>query len=200
MEWPTVLTTAIGSGAILSGVAYVMKVAFARAVDARVERIKETTKAEITEDMRRSAAVFDRQYDVFRTVLSLTYRARNTARYVLEHIEAGYTVNSVNVDRPPRSGELGTYSGAIIALLYDERAVIPPKLFKMAHTLKNSLGLFLATEEQLFFPLVHSELNTVDKREAVLEQLRESGAEIDALYNSIVKEVQAHLKVTDDAT
>lgn len=80
MDWQTIVTTVIGSGAVVSGIGYLIKKAIDKTIDARVEQIKERARAEIQEEMRRKSTVFDKQYDVFKTVLSLSYRARNTAR------------------------------------------------------------------------------------------------------------------------
>lgn len=139
MDWNTITTLIVTSGVIATVIGFVLKKSFEKVLDLKIDQIKKKSAAEIQERKRREAVVFDKQFDVLKTCLALTYRARNTARDLVDRIERDEKDIPGHIDKMDQRMSLRNYSEAIIALLYDERALIPPKLFAMAHELKIAL-------------------------------------------------------------
>ena len=186
----------IGSGAFATIIGYLAKAAFDRAFSVRLERFKESIRAEIQEDVRRKAALFDQQAATFKTVLMFAYKARNGARDRMQDIEAGRTISSPK--RTADAENMNTFSQSLIALLYEERGIIPKSLFELVHELKGVLQQFLHLDDRIYIPLAEPRLDD-ESRINYMRALRNYWKRIDELYEGITKEVQQHLKVVEEA-
>lgn len=191
----TILTSLTSSVVVGGAVAYVLKRSFDRTLDLKIEQIKQQHKADVAEAVRRTAAIFDEQREVFKTVLSLAYRSRNCARSVLD----GFVDDTARegTKRDEAWNGFRTYSDSMIQLLYDERAIMPPKLFGVAHEMNNLLAGFALTAESLRRGLRRTNRTNDREFDETIAHLRDCYRKIDAMYSLVTQEVQARLGVAD---
>ncbi|MCP4370789.1 MAG: hypothetical protein GY797_22150 [Deltaproteobacteria bacterium] len=189
MDWSTVATSILGSSAIMSAIAFILKKSFMRALDLKFENLKEIQKARIKEEIRRNAKLFDSQFDVMRTALSLVYRARNTARELLKQYDLCKGETTLDVRR--NQDAFVTYAQAIKTLLYDEKAILPKNVIEIIHDLKNSLA---AVKVKLI--LLDSN-KTAKNRNHTIQELRTKYEHIDRGYEMLTAEIQGILKVSE---
>jgi hypothetical protein len=195
----TVLASLTGSAVIAGAVGYVLKKSFDRSLELRIANLKEERKAEIEERKRRDAELFDQQRDAFKTVLSLAYRSRNSAKAIIQQFDNNEPESTrQHLDRDSDWMSYRTYSKSMIQLLYDERAIMPPRLFAVAHEMKTLLVTFELVAEHLRHVGTHeTEGKEKGHRERYLRDLRNYYEQINTMYDVITEEVQARLEVKD---
>jgi hypothetical protein len=191
MDWQTIVASIGTSSVIASGVGYLLKRAFDQTLAVQVDKIKTENKALIEENARRYAFIYDKQYDAFKLVLSLTYRLRNLIRDLSDHT---YDV-LVHQDRE-LFDRFQAYHSALVDLIYEERAILPNSIFAIAHDSKNVSFSILSNFEYLQRRQTHLSHEVIQQR---LQEIRADYDLIDQLYNRLVHEIQMAigLKTTD---
>jgi hypothetical protein len=126
-----------GSAAGLLGIAGAFSIALGalakrtieRLLDAKIKEMEERHKLWLAELTRRQAHVFDEQFVVLKTLLSMTYRLRNAVK------ELKAASREQRQEIMPR-----IVAGACECeeMLIANRAIIPHEIFRIAHTLKGS--------------------------------------------------------------
>lgn len=152
-----------------------------------LNRRQEAARQRLEEEIRRGAALHDDQTKLFCELLEMTYRMRNVAREFAgrhsanEHLQ--FSAKSVR--------RFEQFHDALTELLYKKRGVLPLLLFELAHDLKNhTTGLAQDLHE------FQQRREHEDHAERVLFYFRE----IDAIYETMVPLVQAHVGIKDDRT
>lgn len=139
---------------------------------------------------RREALVFNQQLEILKTALSLVYRARNAARTLKE------TPDSETRGRlrgPLRN--LHSYHEAFENLLFEERALLPDRLFSILHDLKNHLAhLSMLVEHSRRF----QERGRDQARTHLVKEIERSYLILDQGYEVLVGAVQSYIGVKGD--
>jgi hypothetical protein len=149
VDWTTVTSAALGSGVAVTVAGYLLKTTLEKALDIRVERIRDQNKAEIQEQFRRESLIWNRQYEAARSLLSLIYRSRNTFRDLLSQLPVSFGSRTANRETEEILSRLKGYGDGIVEILYEERAILPRPLFNAAHELKHvQAALFKLGEDQ----------------------------------------------------
>lgn len=189
MDWQTILTSIVSSGVVTAGICYVLKKAFDRTLDLKIEQLKEEHKAEIQENTRRKAWLFDRQAEALTLSVSLVYRLRNAYRDVLVHMKEKDTKGTAASVK-----QLHTFSDALREVLFTERATLPGFIFDMGHDLAKRIGLVNIQLESL-----RASRTTSDELyNGKLQQLEETYDEIDVIYERLTSEVHSYLGTTEN--
>jgi signal transduction histidine kinase len=138
MDWQTVASAILGSGAVMAAIGYILKTAIERSLDVRLEKIRAQNKAELEEYFRRQAFVWNSQFEAAKSLLALIYRFRNTFAELTSLKSVGRQEDA----RTQRElfNRLETYGKDISEILYEERAILSPVLFEAAHELKTPLA------------------------------------------------------------
>jgi signal transduction histidine kinase len=139
------------------------------------------SKAEIQEDFRRQALVWNSQYEAGRALIALIYRFRNAFRELSSIVDA--KSGQERHQRRVLFNRLEAYGGGIIELLYEQRAILPQGLFRAAHDLRRPLD-----ELKFFGRKVES--NSEDPWHAsgpeISERLAQIYKRIDTVYSTVV--------------
>jgi signal transduction histidine kinase len=191
MDWQTVVASIASSGIVASGIGYMLKKTFDRTLELHFERISDQNKALIQEGMRRYAFIYDKQYEVLKLILSLTYRLRNLVRELSERVE-----NMNQRENHELYERFQGYNNALVELLYEERAILPASIFRIAHELKTVLGG------------INSNLSFIDRRrhtgritdewlQAKYRDVRTDYKLIDGQYNQLVGQVQDAIGINE---
>lgn len=181
------LTTLLGSGAVVAAASYVLRRYFDRILDIRMTVIQEQNTAILTEMSRRRAAVYDQLFDVLRTAASLVYRARNFARDINAHPE--------QIDRKQpreRLEGLKAYQTAIEELLYEQRALLPDSLFRNLHDMKGYLKGFIVRVE-MYRRYKNSEGERSTKLRDIQREMTTFFQHLDTQYAVLAEIIQRHL-------
>jgi len=189
MDWQTVVTSIASSGVIASGIGYMLKKTFDRTLELHFQKVSDQNKALIQESVRRYAFVYDKQYEVFKLILSLTYRLRNSVGDLSEQVENMNQRESLELYK-----RFQGYNEALVEVLFEERAILPESIFLVAHELKSTLAG------------INSNLRFIDvtrndnRMTSGLLQMRYTDIRmdyelIDALYQQLVKEIQDAIDV-----
>jgi hypothetical protein len=135
LDWGSIASAVIGSSVAMAIIGYLLKTAIDRSLDIRLDRMREKSKAEIQEDFRRQALVWNSQYEAGKALVALIYRFRNTFH------ELSPILNDPSHEREQRTlfRRLEIFGSGINELLYEERGVLQPALFRAAHELKSPL-------------------------------------------------------------
>jgi hypothetical protein len=141
VDWQTTLSAVLGSSVAVAAIGYLAKLTIERSLDVRIEKIRNQNKAELQEQFRRHALIWNSQYAAAKTLLSLVYRFRNSFQELL-----------VLTDESPEAkrsqGEiferLRAYGNGIVEILYEDRAILPRPLFMAAHELKSPVAALTA--------------------------------------------------------
>src|SRR5688572_24553970 len=141
MDWSILLTSIGGSAAVAAILVWGAKTAIERTLDVRLKRAEAEQQANIQELFRRQAFVWDRQFETSRILLGLIYRVRNAARDIAAQASASDATSKVS-DKTIRElvQRLTTYTGSVQSILFDERAIVPQVIFKLAHDTKISVA------------------------------------------------------------
>jgi len=90
MNWQIILTSVVtslvSSSVITAGIIYILKKSIDRTIDYRFEKSLEESRLNSQEKVRRQATIYDKQLEVLREILALTYRLRNASRDFAEQI------------------------------------------------------------------------------------------------------------------
>src|SRR5437899_3036690 len=84
MQWGTFITSVGGAGAVLGIVGYLLKRSFESILNTKLKESEDRHKALMAETLRRQAALYDEQFEAFKTIVELVYRARNLAREIAD--------------------------------------------------------------------------------------------------------------------
>jgi Na+-transporting NADH:ubiquinone oxidoreductase subunit NqrC len=191
MDWQVILTSVItslvSSSVIVAGIMYVLKRSFDRALDLRYEKLLEESHLRARESSRRDAQVYDKQVDILKEVLSLIYRLRNTTRDLAAQIEKE-DLSKVNETMK----RFITYHSALDEVILEERALLPPPLFNLAHESKITALPLVADIENI------SRGKKSDKLQELYISTAEYFKRIDRLYQLMVNNVQAQIGVVKE--
>lgn len=188
MDIETVLTAITSAGSVAAAVGYSIKRIVDRSIDAKCSRIAERALAEFREEAQRRLTTLDQRFEVFKTTLSLTDRARKCCRDLQNVIDTGI----ISAERLEQMNRLKNYADTILDILMDEKAHISPKICAMAQEVKNLLQEYPWNAETF----LHSwrQDSSAPLMESALAPLKEKIAEchrrIDGLYDLIREEVQ----------
>lgn len=84
MDWQviitSILTSLVSSSIITAGIIYVLKKSFDSALDYRFGKLLEQQRANIHEETRREASLYDKQFEALKQAVAITYRLRNATR------------------------------------------------------------------------------------------------------------------------
>ena len=192
MDFETVITAVTSAGSVAAAVGYAIKRIVVRAIDAKCSRIAEGALAEFREEAQRRLTDLDHRFEVFKTTLSLTDRARKCCRDLQNLLDTGMKSG----DRLDQMHRLKNYTDTILDILLDEKAHISPKISAMAQDVKNLLQeypwnaeTFLRSwRQESSAPLVESALGPLK------EKISECYRRIDDLYDLIREEVQFQME------
>lgn len=191
MDIETVLTAVTSAGFVAAAVGYTIKRIVDRSIDTKCSRIAERALLEIKAEAQRRLTTLDHRFEVFKTTLSLTDRARKCCRDLQNLLESGIK----SQERIDQMNRLKNYTDTIIDILLDEKAYISPKMCTMAQEVKSLLQEYPWNTE-IFVrslrrdagaPLVESTLAPLK------EKIAECYRRIDDLYDLIREEVQQQI-------
>jgi hypothetical protein len=192
MDWVTLAASIGGSGAAVAALGYVLKVAAERSLDVRISKLQQENKAQIQEQFRRQAFLWDRQFEAARSLLSLIYRFRNAFR------ELSLVLSSDDEAKIRKAAEilrrLNAYGEAVSEILYEERAVLPEPLFRAAHELKTPLLQLRSLSQQY---ISRRPTSRSKERRPVEAQIQDLYKIIDAIYTMVTDIVHESLGVGD---
>jgi hypothetical protein len=191
MDIETVLTAVTSAGSVAAAVGYTLKRIVDRSIDSRCSRIAERALLEIREEAQRRLTNLDYRFEVFKTTLSLTDRARKCCRDLQNLLDSGMKSG----DRLEQMNRLKNYADTILDILLDEKAPISPKICTMAQEVKNLLQEYPWNTESFVrswrqdrnLPMVESALTPLK------EKVGECYRRMDSLYDLIREEVQLQL-------
>lgn len=191
MDIETVLTAVTSAGSVAAAVGYTIKRIVDRSIDTKCSRIAERALVEIREEALRRMATLDYRFEVFKTTLSLTDRARKCCRDLQNLLETG--IGSGN--RLEQMNRLKNYADTILDILLDEKAHVSPKICTMAQEVKSLLQEYPWNTEVFVrswrrdksAPLMESALGPLK------EKIAECHRRIDDLYDQIREEVQQQI-------
>ena len=197
MDWQVILTSVvtslISSSVITAGIIYILKKSFDRAIDYRFEKSLEEGRLRFEEIIRRQAAIYDKQVDTLKEILSLAYRVRNAARDLVQRSDkrGEFDIRALR----GAISKLDTYSKTLYEIMQEERALLPMPIFKPAHEL-NSRTLALIAGAENF--TIERKPRTGEEQQRFSKYVIESYQGIDDLYQSMVNIVQAHLGIAQE--
>jgi len=188
MDLETIFTAIASAGSVAAAVGYSIKRIVDRSIDAQCSRIAERALAEFREETQRRLTTLDQRFEVFKTTLSLTDRARKCCRDLQNVIDTGI----VSAERLEQMHRLKNYADTILDILMDEKAHISPKICAKAQEVKTLLQEYPWNAETFLrswrkdsgAPLMESALAPLK------EKIAECHRRIDGLYDLIREEVQ----------
>ncbi len=170
-----------------------MKLATERALDVRLDKLRQENQAQIQEQFRREAFIWDKQFEATKSLLSLVYRFRNAFRELATLVDG-----ASGEDRKERNEimrRLSIYAKAVSEILYEERAVLPRELFEAAHELQTPVAELEMLTKRYFSkgisPVAEHGQNVLPR------ELKPLYARIDAIYSAVVDLSHVSLGVTD---
>lgn len=137
MDFTQLLASVGGTAVVVAAIAYVLRHSFERLLDSKLKLIEERSKLAAAEDARRQSLLFDKRFDLFRSVATLLYRAKVAAQESLTKQDPA--------DRDRELRRLESYHQAIVELLFQERALLPEHVFQIVHDAKHALRDLLKT-------------------------------------------------------
>ena len=128
-------------------IGYVLKTSFTKALDVKIEKLKEENRASINEQVRRQAFLFDQHYELYKKALSVIYRLRNTLRELKLEIDkvahrksdpmAILRYIEIIDEYADEHNTLRTHGDKLQDMLYENRALIPESIFAYLHDVKH---------------------------------------------------------------
>ena len=162
-----------------------------RALDVRFEKAMEENRALVREGMRRTAKIYDTQYEPMRTTLSIVYRLRNAMR---EAAQPAARTDIGHVREAMR--RVHSYHDALEELLFEEKAILPAALFETSHEVKQATQIFMVEVEEYVTSMSGGKDGAArEKRLAVEKRIDDTYERIDALYAKLADGVHAALGV-----
>lgn len=192
MDWVTLVASIGGSGAVVAAIGYVVKLAAERSLDVRVSKLQQENAAQIQEQFRRQAFLWDRQFEAARSLLSLIYRFRNAFRELSVIFHNREKPGAWEAEEMLR--RLNAYGEAVSEILYEERAVLPKPLFEAAHELKTPLYELRCLGERYLSGRAASRSK---ERRPVEAQIQNLYKIIDAIYTMVTELAHEILGVDD---
>ncbi len=188
MDLETIFTAIAGAGSVAATVGYSIKKIVDRSIDAKCSRITERAIAEFRKETQRRLTSLDQPFEVFKTTLSLTDRARKCCRDLQNVIDTGI----VSAERLEQMHRLKNYADTILDILMDEKAHISPKICATAQEVKTLLQEYPWNAETFLrswrkdsgSPLMESAFAPLKAK------IAECHRRIDGLYDLIREEVQ----------
>lgn len=194
MDWQTIVTSVTASSAITAGICYMLKKSFDHALDLQFQKFKEQNKAIIQENFRRSAFLYDKQFESLKLLLSLIYRLRNIVRDLPEHLDSG---KEKEMERALKG--LTTFGNALEELLYEERATLPDFVFDIAHPMKLFVTSVYGDIKLLRRSSTDSSKANIKAVMEVKKSIRNSFGHIDKIYSALTDEVKRRLGTSEDS-
>lgn len=183
----SILTSLISSGAIAAGVGYILKKSFERAIDYRFEKLLEEHRANIQEDTRRKAMLFDEQYETLKQAVALAYRLRNSTRDLVEMFSSDEVSERMALRKIE---EIEQDMHAIRELLYNKRLILPPLLFQLIHDIYNIM-VAVNSKARLYF--LQRNKSKIDIQ--ATENLSEILKRIEDGYNALIFAAQSQINM-----
>jgi len=188
MDLETIFTAIAGAGSVAATVGYSIKKIVDRSIDAKCSRITERAIAEFRKETQRRLTSLDQPFEVFKTTLSLTDRARKCCRDLQNVIDTGI----VSAERLEQMHRLKNYADTILDILMDEKAHISPIICATAQEVKTLLQEYPWNAETFLrswrkdsgSPLMESAFAPLKAK------IAECHRRIDGLYDLIREEVQ----------
>ena len=194
MDWQIVLTSVVtslvSSSVITAGIIYILKKSIDRAIDYRFEKSLEESRLNSQERVRRQATIYDKQLEVLREILGLTYRLRNASRDFAEQISK--ETQLYGKDYMESIKKMLNYQKALIDILIEERALLPPSIFELTHEMKNRTGPMIARIENLRLKnKSETENDSIKARDSLMNDYQK----IDETHQSLVNMIQAQIGI-----
>lgn len=176
------LLVSLGAPAVVTGViAYLLKNSIEKVIDSRFKLLEERNKLFLAENTKKQAELHDKRTDLYRTLLTLIYRARNATKEALD-LPAPLTPDETR----KVTSKLRVYHSALTELLYEERAFLPDDFFGLAHDLKAAVSEFISRLEYRARRANPSDIETQQHFEVRFRF-------IDKLYQALVDRVHHHI-------
>lgn len=131
MDVTQLLASVGGTAVVVAAIAYVLRYSLERMLDSKLKVFEERSKLAAAENARRQSLLFDKRFDLFRSVTTLLYRAKVAAQESLTKQDPA--------DRDRELRRLESYHQAIVELLFQERALLPKHVFQIVHDAKHVL-------------------------------------------------------------
>lgn len=190
MDWNTLVLSLFGSASLTAVIAYILKRALDRTLELQGQKLLARHAEMIKEEVRRAACVFDQQFSAYRTVLSLVYRLRNTLREFRTIVETSEGGDQGTLSATAKTyHEAKTYHDSISNLLFDQRAILPPDIFKPSHNIKQEFQ-GIQSAWNIISRYGRQTSITPGKFEAERQHIIRSCERVDELYQQLVVSVQ----------
>jgi hypothetical protein len=137
MDWQLLFSALGGASAIAIGLALFLRRSIERLLEVKLKEVEERHKVQLAEVTRRQAAIFDQQLGPLRTLLSLVYQLRNSAK-TLAIVTPG--------ERRSAREECVRFASEITHLIIENKAILPSEIWKIAHITKGSTNMFLGSK------------------------------------------------------
>jgi len=124
------VTSVLLSGSFVSLIVFLFKKTIEKGIETRFKEI---------ENKQRQSKIFDDQYEIYKSVIALTYRVRNGSRDIVDELDkASYNLLFIE-DLLKLQNE---YFKALRDLMLDNRAILPELVFKELHDLSHAIDYF----------------------------------------------------------
>jgi signal transduction histidine kinase len=185
MDWKWIFTNLGTAGVLAVAIGYVLKRILERALDLRFENLSTWAKARIEETVRLEGELHREQAGILKALVGLSCRLRNASRdaTAVASTKDGAAIREL-------ADSLESRSHAFAELLFENRAVLRPVIFQLAHELKTPLA---------HIDLILQELKDRPVAPEDLQRLRMLFDRIDTLYASLVTMAQSELGVDQPA-
>jgi hypothetical protein len=160
-------------------IGYLMKSKVDAVIKASVDSRLENLKAELAAENEHIKSLLKLRFELLPGLVGAIYQSRNVARDLAEDL-------TFQPDLRSRLGDLGLL---VTERLYEVRALLPREVFDKLHAYKTNLQGFIFDYD--------TATQTIGNpvRPEIIKSLRGHYSKIDELYDSIVKDIQAILRV-----
>ncbi|NNV55032.1 hypothetical protein [Limnovirga soli] len=166
INWQTILTSTLLSGTLVSVILYLFKKTFEKGVETKFKEIENRQRINLEEDKRRQGKLFDDQYELYKTLLELVYKLRNSAR------ENMYQINKRDFKfqyLKPFLQKQHEYQKSLETLLYQNKAILSESFFGELHDLKRCVNS-ISLNFRLFAKLKNSEEGEIDEIKSLISK------------------------------
>jgi len=197
MDWQviftSVVTSLVSSSVVAAGIIYILKKIFDSALDYRFEKFRDESRLSAQESFRRQATIYDKQLNILKEVLSLTYRIRNATLDFVQKLDPhNEDIDREEIDSSMRKIE--NYKSALREIMFEERALLPPLLFTLVHETHNRVGgLYLQANS-----FILKKSKSKDELRFQYKQAKDSHQKIDDIYQSMVNAVQVQIGIVKE--
>jgi hypothetical protein len=189
-----VVIAAVGGGAAAAAaVGWFLKILIERGLDTKLAAIRKQQELVLIESQRQRSFVWDKQFDVHKTMLSLMYRMKNALMDLAAFIEA----EKVSPNQDEMVHRLEAYRSALRELMYEQRALMADDVFPLTHeltSLLHSAGPLLGRMSSQLTGLGPKADGQLDLRE-----LRNLADQVERLYEAATRAIQSRLGLANDA-